>query len=163
MHGIYKTFNWYLTLTEKIILLFLATLLLWSMRLWKYQSATNPQRIRFQFFFQLLHNEEKPLTKKTRPSKKRGCPNSVHEEHCPIQEYGASFCFADCFSLGFFPDYWSLFSPSRQCKHAFALRAFECIDVDNRLRRRVNCGCIEIFAKSWNCVEKKKLSVPYER
>ena len=47
----YKCFNCYLHLAEKDILLFLATLPLWSMRLWKYQYAADPQRISFKFFF----------------------------------------------------------------------------------------------------------------
>ena len=47
VHGIYKSSNWYLTLTEQKILLFLATLQLWC----KYQLTIELKRISFQFFF----------------------------------------------------------------------------------------------------------------
>ena len=54
--------------------------LLWSMILWKYQSATDPQWIRFQFFSTIAQWcmwIEKVLDKKSVPPKMR-VPNMVH-------------------------------------------------------------------------------------
>ena len=78
----------------------------------------------------------------------------------PFKNMGRAFALPIAFHWGFSRTIGHYFPPLDNasmrllCVHS-NVYAFVCIDVDNRLRRRMNRGCIEIFAKSWNCVEKK--------